>query len=86
MPPTSRASARARATATTRLSRARFAFDWNEQFRLSLDPDTARAMHDETLPAEGFKTAEFCSMCGPKFCSMNVSARALAALEPHRGE
>ena len=64
------------------LSWARFAFDWNEQFRLSLDPDTARAMHDETLPAEGYKTAAFCSMCGPKFCSMNVSARAMGALEP----
>jgi phosphomethylpyrimidine synthase len=64
------------------LSRARFAFDWNEQFRLSLDPDTARRMHDETLPAEGYKTAAFCSMCGPKFCSMNVSAHALAKLEP----
>jgi len=68
------------------LSRARFAFDWNEQFRLSLDPDTARAMHDETLPAEGYKTAAFCSMCGPKFCSMNVSARALGALEPIASE
>src|SRR5687768_12393425 len=68
------------------LSRARFAFDWNEQFRLSLDPDTARAMHDETLPAEGYKTAAFCSMCGPKFCSMNVSARALGALEPLSAE
>ena len=64
------------------LSRARFAFDWNEQFRLSLDPDTARRMHDETLPAEGYKTAAFCSMCGPKFCSMNVSAHALGQLEP----
>jgi phosphomethylpyrimidine synthase len=64
------------------LSRARFAFDWNEQFRLSLDPDTARAYHDETLPAEGYKTAAFCSMCGPKFCSMNVSAHALDKLEP----
>jgi phosphomethylpyrimidine synthase len=63
------------------LSRARFAFDWNEQFRLALDPDTARAMHDETLPAEGYKTAAFCSMCGPKFCSMNVSARAFGQLE-----
>jgi phosphomethylpyrimidine synthase len=52
------------------LSRARFAFDWEKQFSLSLDPDTARAMHDETLPAEYFKSAEFCSMCGPKFCSM----------------
>ena len=64
------------------LSRARFAFDWNEQFRLSLDPDTARSMHDETLPAEGYKTAAFCSMCGPKFCSMNVSANAMAKLQP----
>ncbi len=64
------------------LSRARFAFDWNEQFRLSLDPDTARAYHDESLPAEGYKTAAFCSMCGPKFCSMNVSAHALGKLEP----
>jgi len=64
------------------LSRARFAFDWNEQFRLSLDPDTARRMHDETLPAEGYKTAAFCSMCGPKFCSMNVSANAMAKLQP----
>jgi phosphomethylpyrimidine synthase len=64
------------------LSRARFAFDWNEQFRLALDPDTARSMHDETLPAEGYKTAAFCSMCGPKFCSMNVSANAMAKLEP----
>jgi phosphomethylpyrimidine synthase len=63
------------------LSRARFAFDWNEQFRLSLDPDTARAYHDESLPAEGYKTAAFCSMCGPKFCSMNVSAHALGKLE-----
>src|SRR6188768_55080 len=64
------------------LSRARFAFDWNEQFRLSLDPDTARRIHDETLPAEGYKTAAFCSMCGPKYCSMNVSAHALGKLEP----
>ncbi len=68
------------------LSKARFAFDWNEQFRLALDPDTARRMHDETLPAEGYKTAAFCSMCGPKFCSMNVSAHALANLEPLAGE
>jgi phosphomethylpyrimidine synthase len=64
------------------LSRARFAFDWNEQFRLALDPETARRYHDETLPAEGYKTAAFCSMCGPKFCSMNVSAHAMAHLEP----
>ena len=55
------------------LSRARFAFDWEQQFELSLDPETARAMHDETLPDDYFKTAEFCSMCGPKFCSMHVT-------------
>jgi phosphomethylpyrimidine synthase len=57
------------------LSRARYRFDWNRQFALSLDPETARAMHDETLPEEGFKDAHFCSMCGPKFCSMNMSAK-----------
>ena len=57
------------------LSRARYAFDWNKQFELSLDPETARSMHDETLPEEGFKDAAFCSMCGPKFCSMNHSAK-----------
>ncbi len=55
------------------LSRARYAFDWEEQFRLSLDPETARRMHDETLPQDAFKTAAFCSMCGPKFCSMRIS-------------
>lgn len=53
------------------LSRARFAFDWEEQFRLSLDPDTARAYHDETLADDYFKEAEFCAMCGPKFCPMH---------------
>ncbi len=57
------------------LSRARFNFDWRKQFALSLDPETAEAMHDETLPEEGFKDAAFCSMCGPKFCSMNHSAK-----------
>nr|WP_231365986.1 phosphomethylpyrimidine synthase ThiC [Zhihengliuella flava] len=56
------------------LSRARFEFRWNDQFALSLDPDTAREYHDETLPAEPAKTAHFCSMCGPKFCSMRISA------------
>jgi phosphomethylpyrimidine synthase len=55
------------------LSRARYAFDWKEQFRLSLDPETAQSMHDETLPDEYFKSAEFCSMCGPKFCSMHIN-------------
>ena len=54
------------------LSRARYAFDWKKQFELSLDPERARSMHDETLSAEHFKTAEFCSMCGPKFCSMRI--------------
>ena len=57
------------------LSRARYRFDWNRQFELALDPGTARAYHDETLPQEGFKDAHFCSMCGPKFCSMNISSK-----------
>lgn len=55
------------------LSKARFEFRWEDQFNLSLDPDTAREFHDETLPAEGAKTAHFCSMCGPKFCSMKIT-------------
>jgi phosphomethylpyrimidine synthase len=55
------------------LSRARFDFRWEDQFNLSLDPETARAYHDETLPAAPAKTAHFCSMCGPKFCSMRIS-------------
>ena len=55
------------------ISRARYAFDWNEQFRLALDPERAREYHDETLPGEYFKSAEFCAMCGPKFCSMHHS-------------
>ncbi len=57
------------------LSKARYEFDWERQFELSLDPETARAMHDETLPEEGYKSAKFCSMCGPNFCSMNISSR-----------
>jgi len=57
------------------LSRARYRFDWNKQFELALDPETARSYHDETLPQEGFKDAHFCSMCGPKFCSMNISSK-----------
>jgi phosphomethylpyrimidine synthase len=66
------------------LSRARFAFDWNEQFRLALDPETARRMHDETLPQDTFKSAHFCSMCGPKYCSMKITEdiRAMAAEKP----
>jgi phosphomethylpyrimidine synthase len=55
------------------LSYARFLFDWNKQFELSLDPETARAMHDETLADDYYKDAAFCSMCGPKFCSMNTT-------------
>ncbi|MDQ2583451.1 MULTISPECIES: phosphomethylpyrimidine synthase ThiC [Saccharothrix] len=55
------------------LSRARFEFRWEDQFNLSLDPDTARSFHDETLPAAPAKTAHFCSMCGPKFCSMKIT-------------
>jgi phosphomethylpyrimidine synthase len=65
------------------LSRARFAFRWQDQFNLSLDPVTARAYHDETLPADGAKVAHFCSMCGPKFCSMEITQqiRDAAAVE-----
>ena len=55
------------------MSKARFEFRWNDQFALSLDPETAQSYHDETLPAEPAKTAHFCSMCGPKFCSMRIS-------------
>ncbi len=55
------------------LSKARFEFDWNEQFRLSLDPETAQRYHDETLPQDTFKSAHFCSMCGPKYCSMKIT-------------
>ncbi|NET62045.1 MAG: phosphomethylpyrimidine synthase ThiC [Symploca sp. SIO2E6] len=65
------------------LSRARYQFDWNRQFELALDPDRAKEYHDETLPADIYKTAEFCSMCGPKFCPMQtkVDAEALTELE-----
>jgi hypothetical protein len=55
------------------LSRARFEFRWRDQFNLSLDPETAEKFHDQTLPAEGAKLAHFCSMCGPKFCSMQIT-------------
>ncbi|MEB3213558.1 MAG: phosphomethylpyrimidine synthase [Leptolyngbyaceae bacterium] len=67
------------------LSTARYNFDWNKQFELSLDPDRAREYHDETLPADIYKTAEFCSMCGPKFCPMQtkVDADALTNLEKY---
>ena len=70
------------------LSRARFAFDWNEQFRLSLDPETARRYHDQTLPQDTFKSAHFCSMCGPKYCSMKITQeiRAMAAEQEAGGD
>ena len=55
------------------LSKARFEFRWEDQFNLTLDPITARSFHDETLPQDGAKTAHFCSMCGPHFCSMKIS-------------
>jgi phosphomethylpyrimidine synthase len=63
------------------LSKARFEFRWEDQFNLALDPVTARAYHDETLPAEGAKVAHFCSMCGPKFCSMQITQDIRAAAE-----
>jgi phosphomethylpyrimidine synthase len=65
------------------LSRARFEFRWVDQFNLSLDPDTARSYHDETLPAEPAKTAHFCSMCGPKFCSMKITQDVRKYAEEH---
>ena len=65
------------------LSKARFEFRWHDQFALSLDPDTAREFHDETLPAEPAKTAHFCSMCGPKFCSMRISADVREYAQQH---
>jgi phosphomethylpyrimidine synthase len=63
------------------LSKARFEFRWEDQFDLSMDPETARAFHDETLPAQPAKTAHFCSMCGPKFCSMKVTQDVRAFVE-----
>ena len=70
------------------LSKARFEFRWEDQFNLGLDPDTAREMHDETLPAEGAKHASFCSMCGPKFCSMKITqdVRDFVAANPEGEE
>ena len=70
------------------LSKARFEFRWRDQFNLSLDPDTAEEYHDQTLPAEGAKTAHFCSMCGPKFCSMKITqeVREFARLNPPQAQ
>jgi phosphomethylpyrimidine synthase len=65
------------------LSRARFEFRWEDQFNLSLDPETARAFHDETLPADGAKVAHFCSMCGPKFCSMEITQQVREYAREH---
>jgi len=65
------------------LSQARFEFRWRDQFNLSLDPDTAQGFHDETLPAEAAKTAHFCSMCGPKFCSMRITQDVRDYAEEH---
>jgi phosphomethylpyrimidine synthase len=70
------------------LSKARFEFRWEDQFNLGLDPERAREYHDATLPAEGAKIAHFCSMCGPKFCSMKITqdVRDFAAKEGLGGE
>jgi phosphomethylpyrimidine synthase len=74
------------------ISRARFSFRWEDQFNLALDPDTARLYHDETLPKDAHKTAHFCSMCGPKFCSMQITqdlraeAERVAGLEAKSAE
>ncbi len=65
------------------MSKARFEFRWEDQFNLALDPETARAFHDETLPAEGAKTALFCSMCGPKFCAMKITQDVREYAETH---
>ena len=72
-PPISPKGTRPRSCATTRCHARRFEFRWVDQFNLSLDPDTAREYHDETLPKEAHKVAHFCSMCGPKFCSMKIT-------------
>lgn len=65
------------------LSKARFEFRWRDQFHLSLDPERAMSFHDETLPAEPAKTAHFCSMCGPKFCSMRITQDIREYVETH---
>ena len=65
------------------LSKARFEFRWEDQFKLALDPETAQAYHDETLPSGGAKLAHFCSMCGPKFCSMRITQDVRAYAEEH---
>ncbi len=66
------------------LSKARFEFRWNDQFNLSLDPVTAKAFHDATLPQESAKVAHFCSMCGPQFCSMNITQEVREYAKKHQ--
>jgi len=68
------------------LSKARFEFRWEDQFNLSMDPVTARAYHDQTLPSEGAKVAHFCSMCGPKFCSMKITEEVREAMKDKSNE
>ena len=65
------------------MSKARFEFRWEDQFNLGLDPERARAFHDETLPAEGAKTSHFCSMCGPQFCSMKITQEVREYAQKH---
>jgi phosphomethylpyrimidine synthase len=65
------------------LSKARFEFRWEDQFNLAMDPETALAFHDETLPKDSMKTAHFCSMCGPHFCSMKITEDVRAYAERH---
>ena len=80
--------ARHRPNARTRddaMSRARFAFDWEEQFRLALDPETARRMHDELLPEAEHKSSHYCSMCGPKFCSMKTTEDLRKLMQKNAG-
>src|SRR3989337_1508242 len=68
-------------TEMTNIPKPPLSFDWEKQFELSLDPETARRMHDETLPHSAHKHAEFCSMCGPKFCSMHITKEMNRFLE-----
>ena len=65
------------------MSKARFEFRWEDQFKLALDPETARGFHDATLPQEGMKQAHFCSMCGPHFCSMKITEEVRAYAREH---
>jgi thiamine biosynthesis protein ThiC len=85
MRPISRRVIPARRTGTTQ-SDARFDFPWADQFALGFDPETAQAFHDETLPAAPAKTARFCSMCGPHFCSMRISADIRARAQSEQAD